>query len=271
MSSNTPDPRQLPIPEIVRTRFDEAYGELYSLSEDRSELEILAPMPNDVVRLFFELADEAIQNPSRDNPFATEKRVFELSSETLAAELARLQKLGEEALSSFARSGATASAGQLPGMLAGMYVGRTVVRPAPVAARFTAWIIDAVPILSFSAVVSLFVAWFTAPELRAGIVNLDLPTFLSLAGLTAALFFPVGILYNLRARCSAGYAREKLEVVSAKSGNLASLKTNRLRGWLFPLSLPSALLMPASPRSLADRVTGTLVRRNLARASKASR
>ncbi len=250
-------------PTFVRLQFDEAYGELYSVTEERSEIEILAPLPTDVVRLFFELADEAILDPKRDNPFAKEKKVFELSSEALANELSRLQKLSESALDiSFSRSGSTRSSGQLPSMLSTMYVGATAVRPVASLVRVKAAIFDSISIAIFALVAAIFTAWFTAPALRPSLAQLDQAAIIAIIGLSCALFLPFGIAHHLRPGLSFGYRKQHLEVVNAKSGNPVTAKTMRFRAWLFPLGVPSILLAFFSPRWPVDYVTNSVVRRN---------
>lgn len=258
---SSPVPR--PPPEVTRSLFDEAYGEIYGIPYERFEVEVLSPLPTDVVRLFFELADEAILNPARDNPFAEEKRVFELSSETLAQELVRLQKLGEAALLAFNKPGGQQGPGQLPGMLATMYVGATRVKPAARGARLKAGLADGLPIAFFSFVLALFVSWFTAPSMRAGLLAFEGPALIAIFGLIMSLALPIAVLYYLRAGRSWGYRKQFLEVVNAKSGNPVSSKTARSRAWLVPLSIPSAALLGSS-RWLSDRATGSTVRRNYA-------
>lgn len=256
-------------PNLVRLQFDEAYGELYALTEERSEIEVLSPLETDVVRLFFELADEAIIDPARDNPFAQEKRVFELSSETLAQELTRLQKLAESALNTgFSRSGANHSHGQLPTMLATMYVGATVVRAVALLPRAKAALVDAAVISIFTLVVTIFIAWFTAPEMRSSLIKLDSAALFALSGLGFALLLPLGIAHHLRPGLSFGYRKQHLEVVNSKSGNPVTAKTMRLRAWLFPLGVPAIFLAPFCSRWPVDLATNSSVRRNYALKAK---
>jgi len=251
-------------PDSIRTLFDSAYAEIYGLDLERVEVEVLSPLPDDTIRLFFELADEALLNPARDNPFAEEKRVFELSSETLAQELVRLQALGESALLSFSRGGANAGAGgQLPNMLATMFVGAARVNPVSFWVRIKAAVIDNVIILLFTCVIAAFIAWFSSIPLRAALLALDPPALVALAGLVAAIFLPLGIAYHLRAGRSLGYRKQSLEIVNTKSGNPITRKTSRARAWLFPLGVLS-LLVAASGRWIMDRVTQSTVRRNYA-------